>query len=70
MWGDIPADSVADAFFPVLRLLPGMGGRSPARRGAWGEAGISCSAVSFVLPCIAAAARHGQQVACPAWGMG
>ncbi len=23
----------------VLRLLPGMGGRSPARRGAWGERG-------------------------------
>ena len=39
MWGDIPADSVADAFFPVLRLLPGMGSRSPARRGAWGERG-------------------------------
>ena len=26
-------------FFPELRLLPGVGGRSPARRGAWGERG-------------------------------
>ena len=25
--------------FPELRLLPGAGGRSPARRGAWGERG-------------------------------
>ena len=25
--------------FPVLRLLPGAGGRSPARRGAWSERG-------------------------------
>ena len=27
-------------FFLALRLLPGMGGGSPARRGAWGERGI------------------------------
>ena len=26
-------------FYRVLRLLPGMGGGSPARRGAWGERG-------------------------------
>ena len=26
--------------FSEWRLLPGMGGRSPARRGAWGERGI------------------------------
>ena len=26
--------------FPELQLLPGAGGRSPARRGAWGERGI------------------------------
>ena len=26
-------------FFLASRLLPGAGGRSPARRGAWGERG-------------------------------